>query len=124
MLSFVRSAVVTLAGSLLVACARPHTALGGFEGRITLHTVEATGAETEFVITAKGDVLRVDMPPSGAKSGDVKERARMRVTKVERASVNDDAFALPADYVKVDPHFDEPSPRSGGSDPPVKGRPR
>lgn len=55
---------------------------------------------------------------------DGKERARMRVTKVKRASVSDDAFALPTDYVKVDPHFDEPPPRSGGPDHPVKGQRR
>jgi hypothetical protein len=55
---------------------------------------------------------------------DGKERARMKVTKVERARVDDDAFALPGGYVKVDPHFDEPPARSGGPEHPVKGRPR
>jgi hypothetical protein len=40
---------------------------------------------------------------------DGKERTRMEVTKVERDSVDDDVFVLPAGYAKVDPHFDEPS---------------
>jgi Domain of unknown function (DUF4412) len=237
-------AAITLAGPLLAACSRPRTTLDGFEGRITVHTTEAAGAETEFTVTAKDGVLRVDMPPSGAKPGDValghavyehatnrvrlffdstkeyrdmdlsariagadagpgapllekrgsrqtfaglscddwsvktpdgghtdvclakglaylemfrvhlgphrtesslareyrdhstfplemveydadgKERARMRVTKIDRAPVDDDAFALPTDYVKVDPHIDEPPPHSGGPEHPVKGRPR
>jgi hypothetical protein len=238
--SLVRRALVALVGPLLASCSHPQTALGGFEGRITLHTTEATGAGTEFTVTAKGDFLRVDVPPSGAKPGDValghavyehatnrvrlffdstkeyremdlsariasddvgpgapslekkgshetvaglacddwsvqtpdgghtdvclakglayleifrvhlgphrtesslareyrehstfplemveydaggKERARMRVTKIERTSVDDDAFALPTGYAKVDPHFDQPP----GPERSVKGRPR
>jgi hypothetical protein len=240
--------VVTLVSPLVAACSPPHITLGGFEGHITLHTVETAGAETEFTVTAKGDLLRVAMPPpprpTAAKPGDValghavyehatnrvrlffdstkeyrdmdlsariatedagsaapsletrgsheslvglscddwsvktpdgghtdvclakglsylemfrvhmgphktesslareyrehstfplemveydadgKERARMQVTKIERARVDDAAFALPTDYVKVDPHFDEPPPRSSGRDHPAKGGPR
>jgi hypothetical protein len=235
-------AVVTLVGLLLAACSRPPMTLGGFEGRITLRTTEATGTDTEFTVTAKGDVLRIDVPSSAAKTGDValghavyvhatnrvrlffdstkefremdlstriaaedagpgapslekkgghrtfagltcdeeavvtpdgghtdvclakglayleifrvhlgphktesslareyrehstfplemveydregKERARMRVTKIERASIDDDVFALPSGYVKVDPHFDEPPRRTGGPEHPVKGQ--
>lgn len=41
----------------------------------------------------------IELDPSG------KERARMEVTKIAQASVDDSAFSLPPDYVKVDPHF-------------------
>jgi hypothetical protein len=68
-------ALVTLVGSLLAACSHSsrssHTALKGFEGRITLHTAEAKGAATDFTITAKTDVLRIDMPISNAKPGEI-----------------------------------------------------
>ncbi len=239
-----RCTLVALVVSLLGACSRPHTALAGFEGRILLHTKEVAGTELDFTVTAKGDVLRIDMPPSGAKPGEValghsvyvhatnrvrlffdstkefremdlssriaaedasprapslekkgsrqtlagvpcddwsvktpdgghtdvclakglaylemfrvhmgphgtesslareyrehstfplemveydaegKERARMYVTKIERASVSDDAFDLPSDYVKVDPHFDTPPRGSATPRHPAKGRPQ
>jgi len=52
-----------------------------------------------------------------------KERARMHVTKIERASVSDDAFDLPSDYAKVDPDFGTPPGGSGAPEHPAKGRP-
>jgi hypothetical protein len=232
-----RSAPLTFATLALLACSHPHTSLRRFEGHITMRTIEAGGKESEFTVTAKGDILRVDMPPPPVKAapGDVtlghavyehatnrvrlffdstkeyrdmdltsriaaegattetpglektgghsvvaglpcdeqsvktpdgghtdvclaqglaylemfrvhlgphktesplareyrehstfplrmvelgadgKERARVEVTKVERASVDDDVFTLPSGYAKVDPHFDDAPPPGASS---------
>jgi hypothetical protein len=70
--SLVRAALVALVGTLLAACSHSSdTALKSFEGRITLHTADAKGTATDFTIAAKGDVLRIDMPFSNAKPGEV-----------------------------------------------------
>jgi hypothetical protein len=52
-----------LAGLALTACSHPRGALAGFKGKLTLHTVEAGGRESDYVVTAKGDQLRIDVPP-------------------------------------------------------------